>query len=39
MTVMTREEFADLTRNYWMVKTNAGVILMFVAPWVWSLAP
>jgi putative ABC transport system permease protein len=31
MSVMTREEFADLTRNYWMVKTNAGVILMFVA--------
>jgi putative ABC transport system permease protein len=31
MSVMTREEFADLTRNYWMVKTNAGVILMFIA--------
>jgi putative ABC transport system permease protein len=31
MAVMTREEFADLTRNYWMVKTNAGVILMFIA--------
>ena len=31
MAVMTREEFADLTRNYWMIKTNAGVILMFIA--------
>jgi putative ABC transport system permease protein len=31
MAVMTNEEFADLTRNYWMVKTNAGVILMFIA--------
>jgi putative ABC transport system permease protein len=31
MTVMTREEFAGLTRNYWLVKTNAGVILMFIA--------
>jgi putative ABC transport system permease protein len=31
MAVMTREEFADLTRNYWLVKTNAGVILMFIA--------
>jgi putative ABC transport system permease protein len=31
MAVMTKEEFADLTRNYWMVKTNAGVILMFIA--------
>jgi putative ABC transport system permease protein len=31
MSVMTREEFADLTRNYWMIKTNAGVILMFIA--------
>jgi putative ABC transport system permease protein len=31
MAVMTREEFAGLTRSYWLVKTNAGVILMFIA--------
>jgi putative ABC transport system permease protein len=31
MAVLTREEFADLTRSYWLVKTNAGVILMFIA--------
>jgi putative ABC transport system permease protein len=31
MAVMTRNEFADLTRNYWLIKTNAGVILMFIA--------
>jgi putative ABC transport system permease protein len=31
MAVMTREEFAELTKSYWLVKTNAGVILMFIA--------
>lgn len=31
MSVMTRDEFAEQTRSYWMIKTNAGVILMFVA--------
>jgi putative ABC transport system permease protein len=28
---MTREEFARRTQSYWLVKTNAGVILMFIA--------
>ncbi len=31
MAVMTREEFAERTQSYWMVKTNAGVILSFIA--------
>lgn len=31
MAVMTREEFAERTQSYWLVKTNAGVILMFIA--------
>jgi putative ABC transport system permease protein len=31
MTVLTREEFAARTQAYWMVKTNAGVILLFIA--------
>jgi putative ABC transport system permease protein len=31
MSVLTREEFASLTQTYWLVKTNAGVILLFIA--------